>query len=153
MAEERGRPDHRHRIVRRKIVQAVVERGQVERVDLSAGRIAGDHVDLAVGKRLVNERQIHRARRAAKVQPVGPAQAGIAIRALEKLVAESRRPCRGRRPQVRDRSKAEAFRIGRSDQDRKGVVEPERLERRNPARAYSSRACWNARSGSWVTSW
>ena len=135
MGEERGGPDDRHRIIGREIPQAVVERQQIERVDLGAGRITGDDIHLPIRERFVNERQVHRARRGAEPQPVRLAQPGVAIRALEKLVAESRRPACRHRPQVGDRSQPEPARIARPHENRKRVVESERLEHGHAANA------------------
>ena len=107
---------------------AVIERRQVERVDQRARGVAGDYIHLFVRQCPVDERKVHGARLRSESQPVGPAQAGIPIVTLQKLVAESRRPASCHRLQVIDRVQAECACVLRPHQDGEGVVEAERAQ-------------------------
>src|SRR4029450_2737594 len=68
--KERGAPGDDRRIVRRKVALAVLEHRQLVGLDETAGRVAGDEVDLSFRERSIDERQIHGPGRLSEVQTV-----------------------------------------------------------------------------------
>ena len=126
VTKEGRRTDDRHRVVRRKVVTIVLERGQVKRVNECARRVARNDVHLLLRKRTVNQRQIHATRLAPELEPVCLDEPRIAVIALQEFVAEARSPSRRHRFQIVDRAQAESLRIVAANEDREGVVEPER---------------------------
>ena len=124
---------HRHGVVRREVVPVVLEHRQVVGVDQAARRVAGDQIHLPLGERAVDQRQVHRPRRRGEVQAVASARPGIAVGALQELVAEagaaSCAPAGAASSIVCSPSRRG---IVAADEDRERVLEAERIEQRQP---------------------
>ena len=110
----------------------VVQLEEIEALDQTSRRIAGDRIHLSIGERAVAQGQIHHMRRRREMQAVGPGQPRKTVGPLQELVAESGAPPRRLPDRVVDRLEAERARVAAADQNRKRVVEAERTQKRAP---------------------
>src|SRR5439155_7963282 len=119
---ERDPPHDWRRPVRGKVVVVNGQHGEVQMLDLRVGRVARDEVHLTVDERPIQEPQVHDPD-LLEPQPVDTLEPRVPIGALLELVAERRSPLARARHRVRDRANA---RVLAADDEREGVVEPER---------------------------
>ena len=133
IAQQRRGARDRRRVVGRKVVPVVLELDEIEALDQAGRRVAGDEIDLAARQRAVAEREIHHAAARREPQAVRLRQAGIAVRPLEKLVAEARPPARRLPRRIVDRLEAERAGVAAAHENRERVVEAERRQQRASA--------------------
>ena len=94
LAAQRGGADDGDGVVRREVVAGIFECDQVQRRDQRAGRVTRHDIDLPIGQRAIDQRELHPARLGREAQAISGDQARIAVLPLEKLVSEPRRPPR-----------------------------------------------------------
>src|SRR6185295_15260727 len=106
----------------------VFELNQSKFVDQPIRRIAGNQINLPAGKRLIAERQIHLARRLGELESVHPSEAWITVFSRHEILSETSSPtgCISRR--VRDGLEIQSAGFDATHQNRKRVIEAERLE-------------------------
>ena len=80
---------HRDRVVGREIVAVVLQHHEVHRGDEAVGGATHHQVHLPVRQRLVEQSQVHLARRHAEAQAVRAQQARHPVRPLEELAEEA----------------------------------------------------------------
>src|SRR5271155_2817014 len=92
MLLERLLPDHRYRLVGRKIVAVIFKDEKIEDGNQSVGGIARGEINLMIFQRWCEQTQIHDAGRCRKVKAVGRSQSRVSVRTLHELVAKTGSP-------------------------------------------------------------
>ena len=124
---ESGLPDNGDGVVGREVVKVIDEGDEAEGVDKAVGGIAGDDVNLMIEEGAIDEAEVHDFGGFGKAEMVAGAEAGEAVGALEKFVADAGAPFGGERGDVGERLEVEIFGVVTADDHGEGVFEAEWL--------------------------
>ena len=100
---------------------------EAEGVDLAVGGISGDDIDLMIEKRAVDEAEVHGGGRRGEMQIVAMREAGVAVGAFLKLVADAGVPLWSNGDKIGDAAEVESIGVTGADDHGKSVFKAERL--------------------------
>src|SRR6202011_780576 len=86
---EGGLADDGDSVIRRKIVEIVLQSDQAEGIDLPVGGSAGDDIHLMIEERAVNEAEIHGGGRSGETKIVAAREPSVTVRAFLEFIARS----------------------------------------------------------------
>ena len=132
--------DERDGLIGGEEAAVVLEHDKVERDDPPIGRVARGQVERATRHGLVEQVAVHLARGVGKIEVVGPDQARIAVGAVHELGAETGADRVEVVAEVGDCPDAKLLGLCAAHQERKRVLEAERVEAAHPVATFKGRA-------------